>query len=203
MAPPKKHNFTPHQAKQAYLQLGVHRSLKKLHDFFLETHQSSPGLDNLKRWSAKGGWAQAAFEHDGLAGKAMLAAGQHRRRVNFHARERLLQTAEKFLNRVDEWAESKEKAVRSVHIKSATDAGVLLNKAIDAIMKAEVLEGRVSDRQAEEKSVTVEDKREEAANRAIENMKRLERHYAAQGVLPAPADAPTVIEAEYEPAGIS
>lgn len=184
----KKSYITAGEAEAAYLRLGPDRSLAMLRKALDQAFNDSPAISTIKNWSVKNGWDAKAAAFDLKQENAVIAQLTVERVTQiFHAREELQKVASNCLKAFEKWSENKNG--KTAHIKDASDARTILDSAISAIKMAEVLEGRVSDRQAQEKNIALEDRRAEAQRRAEENLARLRERYSP----PQP-----VIEAQYD-----
>ena len=156
---------------QKFKELGPERTLTQLRKTLLILLPNPPGDSTLRHWSSEGKWRDEAAKYDIeqaeimqqslSASPSVLAA---RIEYAFHAKAALARMADSFAQRVIEWAEGDGSATK--HIQSANDARTLAETTIKLVGQVEVLEGRVSDRKEEEKTITVHEVQNKATSQA-------------------------------------
>lgn len=166
----KNHLHLKPLAKQKYFELGPSRTLKKLHAVLVSLVPNPPSWQTLRGWSQDEFWRAEAELADLEAFKKIQQpleplpfspeGIQKRQEEVFHAKTEYNKAAAGFLRIVNQWT-SKE-TITEVELKQASNIVTMLDGAIKATKMVEVLEGRVSDRTAEEKTITAEDNRKKA-----------------------------------------
>lgn len=165
-------------AEEKFLALGPSRTYSKLVRVLGLIYTRGPSLSTVKRWAEDQKWEEKAVAYDAERRGAVAVpefpgsdeAIKHQNKRVFHAKEDLLEVAQEMLQIIKDWERDPKK---SKHISCASDATKLVTCTIECIKEAEVLSGRVSDRVAEEKKVTVEEVREKARERAAPLLARL------------------------------
>lgn len=153
--------ITAKEAYEEYRNLGPSRSLSKLHQYLSTCSQETPTIDALKDYSKRYNWVKRVKLFDQKCEKAredaiIKAEGKE----VFDAYKAHMKVAslasvaiQKLLVHLAEHPEEMEGGV---------DAQRLATVMVNCTKQAEVLAGGVSDRQAKEETMTIDNRREEA-----------------------------------------
>lgn len=172
-----------------FKEMGPKRTLPRLRGILLALDPAAPCLGTIKNWSRQDNWFSRAGQHDAAvrerlnraaeaeiletlphseAGVMIQEADLMRLKVGvFNAKVEFSRAARNFLRIVNDWSENANYQNQK-EMRTCRDIRTLLDGAAEAVRMVEVLEGRVSDRRAEEKTVTAEDNRAKAKERANE-----------------------------------
>ena len=163
---------TPVEALADYLALGAQRSIRLLHQKYMdEINTKAPCLRTLLTWSGRYRWSAAAADHDRAVGEQLLA------RVKESAVARGFDRAEMLLRVAHRCLDAALEMPLPLEGGTAHDLRALVSAAIDAIKTVELLCGGATERA---------EQRQGMAEEALALLRQLEQRRRGGEVLVLP-----------------